>query len=191
MLLAGVGGQGVLSAARFLGEAAAAAETPAVVGQLHGMSQRGGTVRSTVLFGPFLSSHLGVEGADVLVAFEPLEALRARFAVRPHTTVIVSRGVIMPMSLAARGAEYPSVDGILGELERASARVVALDGPALVAEAGDPRTLNVVMLGALARIGALPFDAALLLRSIERHLPARYLSPNRRAFSLGMESVTT
>ena len=188
LLLVGVGGQGVLTAARVLGDAAYAAGVGAVVGQLHGMSQRGGSVECSVLFGSGDSSFL-VGDADVLLAFEPLEAARALPHVGPETVVIVNRGTIVPFQLTFRGEGYPSVDGIFETLRARGAVVYGVDGPGLVAQIGVGRTLNVVMLGALAGLGILPFGPDALLEQLTAHLPARFVSANRRAFELGMGST--
>lgn len=185
LLLVGVGGQGVLTAARVLGDAAYAAGAGAVVGQLHGMSQRGGSVECSVLFGPGDSSFL-VGDADVVLAFEPLEAARALPRVGPETVVIVNRGTIVPYQLTFLGEGYPSVDGIIASLRNRAEVVYDVDGPTLVRDVGVGRTLNVVMLGALAGLGILPFAPDALLGQLTAHLPSRFVDANRRAFELGM-----
>ncbi len=152
MLIVGVGGQGVLTAGRALGEAALAAGLDVRVGQLHGMSQRGGSVASTVVIGAGRGAFIPEGGADVLLALEPLEALRARPRVGPSTIALVSRRPITPTPMTLQGVAYPDVDGVLAEIRAAVGRLVVLDGPV----GGDLRGLNVWMLGALASLGVLP-----------------------------------
>jgi len=190
VLLAGVGGQGVITLSRLLGDAAVRAGLEVRVGQLHGMSQRGGSVQASVLFGPGQSSFIPGGGADVLVALEPLEALRARPKLSPRTRALVSRGRVIPFTLAQRGEPYPDVDGLLAALRAVSPELTVIDGPELLARAAAPRSLNVLMLGALAGLELLPLDAAALLAAVERRSTGGRLEENRRAFALGREGVS-
>jgi indolepyruvate ferredoxin oxidoreductase beta subunit len=189
ILLAGVGGQGVLTAAKLLGDAAHRAGRPVSVGQLHGMSQRGGSVECTVLIGPRQSSFPSTRGVDVLVAFEPLEAWRAMPALGPHTHALVNLGTIVPFPLVLREEPYPSVPGILAQLERTARRVIPVDGPALTRQVGVDRTLNVVMLGALAGLRLLPMDVEALRAALVAHSPARFREANELALAKGAQSV--
>jgi indolepyruvate ferredoxin oxidoreductase beta subunit len=186
LLIVGVGGQGVLTASQILGEAAHAAGIPVVVGELHGLSQRGGSVECSVLFGPGKSSFLPV--ADVLVGFEPLEALRARGRVSDRTKVLVNEGRIMLSELRGQ-APYPSLRRVLAEIHGISSEVVVVKGRSAALQVGHARTLNVVMLGALAGLGWLPFDETTLWHSVARRCRARYREANRRALALGRSLV--
>lgn len=189
ILVVGVGGQGALTAARFLGEACLASGLEVMVGQLHGMSQRGGSVECSVLVGPGKSTFIGEGEADLLVALEPLEALRALPRLRAESSVLVNLGIIVPFSLAMTGAPYPPVSEILASLRAVTPRVFEVDGPTLVKQVGVGRTLNVVLLGALAGLGVLPFGPDTLWQAVARHSPSRFLEANRRTFALGMEAV--
>ena len=191
VLLVGVGGQGVLTAAQVLGAAAHAAELPVVVGQLHGMSQRGGTIECAVLIGPGESSFIGPGQADVVLAFEPLEALRALPRMHPRTTVVLNTGRIVPFELVRVDKHYPSQNKVLEALAGAAGAVYVLDGPKLVAEAGADRTLNSAMLGAAAELAELPIEPATLLGAIEHRSGPRFLEANRKAFALGRDVVAT
>jgi len=189
LLVVGVGGQGVLRAARLLGEAALAEGQEVVVGQLHGMSQRGGSVESTVLIGPGRSSFIGPGQAHALLALEPLEALRARTRLSAQTRVVVSLGQVPPFTLAQRGEAYPDVEGILASLRAAAGEVVTLDGPSLAQAAGSAQALNMVMLGALAGLGVLPLAPEAVLGAIEA--ASRGDDIGRRAFGLGRRAVAS
>ena len=197
LLVVGVGGQGVLSAARFIGEAALAAGKEVMVGQLHGMSQRGGSVEATVLVGPGRSSFVGPGEADTVLGLEPLETLRAIGRMSQQTSVVMSTSVIVPPNLTQGGAMYPPVDSMVEQLEGLVADVVWVDGAALVAPLGAPRTLNVAMLGVLSGASSrgaqpgLPLTADELWAAIARRSPAHFLESNRRAFALGREAVST
>ncbi len=187
-LLVGVGGQGVITASTLLGQAADRAGLPTVLGQLHGMSQRGGSVECTVLLGPGESSFL-IGAPDILAAFEPLEALRAKHRIGPGTHVVMSTSVIMPPPVIGGRAAYPDVPHIAEEIGAVAGGVTVVDGPALTAEVSEPRTLNVVMLGALAGLGLLPFDGAHLEGVVRQRLGGRFREQNERAFALGRQSV--
>jgi indolepyruvate ferredoxin oxidoreductase beta subunit len=189
LLLAGVGGQGILTAARCLGDAAVMAGQDVVIGQLHGMAQRGGSVRATVLIGPGLSSFIADGAADAVLALEPLEALRARPKMSPATRVVVNLGPVVPYTLAQQGREYPDVAQILAEVRAVAPELTTVDGPALVKAAGAARGLNVVMLGALAGLEVLPLASDTLWEAIASRLPARHLDTSRRAFASGREAA--
>jgi indolepyruvate ferredoxin oxidoreductase, beta subunit len=188
ILAVGVGGQGVLTVTRLLGEAAMAAGMDVRVGQLHGMSQRGGSVQSTCIVGAGQSSFVGTAQATALVAMEPLEALRAQAQLSPQTLAVVNRGAIPLVS--QQQAPYPDVDGLFARLRERVPGLIEVDGPNLAQRAGGMQTLNMVMLGALTGIGALPFDEAWLRAAIEG-LSGRARDQNLTAFDLGKEDVRT
>lgn len=187
VLLVGVGGQGVLTAARLLGEALHRTGHRTVVGRLHGMSQRGGSVECSVLVGPGDSSLVPPGGAHVLVGFEPLEALRALARLSPATAGVVSTGVIVPGELTRAGAEYPGVESQLARLRAVAPGLRDLDGPALARRAGEGRTLNMVLLGAVAGLGLIPLGAHELWEALDGLAPAAYREANRGAYELGVE----
>lgn len=189
LLIVGVGGQGILTLAQVLGDAAVAQELPVVISQLHGLSQRGGSVEASVVLGPGLSSFVETGSADVVLALEPLEALRARPRMSEATRVIVSVGPIVPHVLSQSGRSYPDVDGILADLRAVAGQVIAVDGPALLAAHGETRALNALMLGALAEAAALPLSAEAVWAAVERRTSSKYIEANRRAFELGREAA--
>ena len=163
ILLTGVGGQGVLSAGRWLGEAAEAAGLPMIVSEAHGLSQRGGSVQCAVAIGGLRAPEIPDGMADVLVALEPMEAARALQKVSKRTTAIVNTRPILPSSLQSAGRPYPPLASLLEPLEEAAGSFRATDATSLAAEAGSHRSLNVVMLGMLAAADVLPFPADRLL----------------------------
>jgi indolepyruvate ferredoxin oxidoreductase beta subunit len=189
IMLAGVGGQGVLSAGRWLGDATAAHGLEVVIGQIHGMSQRGGSVQATVAIGGALSPEIPKGMADVLLALEPMEGARALDRVSKRTAVFVNIRPLLPGSLQATGRPYPPLSSLLGPLEEAAGSMLALDATGLAEQAGSPRSLNVVTLGMLAGSGLMPFPKERLLETIlAAGLPA-FAEVNRRAFRLGAEAA--
>lgn len=185
LLVVGVGGQGVLTLAQIVGEAAMAAGLPVCVGQQHGMSQRGGSVEATVVLGarartPFVGE------ADVLIALEPLEALRAADRLSPRSAVVLSRAGV---PLASRPDQpYPPLAELLAGVRARTARVYDLDAAALAAQAGSPRALGAVLLGAVAALGLLPLGPAALGAALSRGSPSS--RGGIAAFHLGMEAVS-
>ncbi len=189
ILIAGVGGQGVLSAGRWVADAAFAAGFETVAGQVHGLAQRGGSVRASVVIGPARSWEIPAGGADVLLGLEPLEAVRALPYVSACTRAFTSVHPIPPASLQSRGLPYPDLDALLEPLRAAAGSLLTLDAFALAGEAGSLRSVNVVMLGVLAGSGLLPFPGeALLDTMIGAGVPA-LAEVNRKAFGLGREAL--
>jgi indolepyruvate ferredoxin oxidoreductase beta subunit len=189
ILFAGVGGQGVLSAGRWVGDAAAAAGIDVVVGQIHGMSQRGGSVQATVALGGARSAEIPRGMADLLVAFEPMEGARALAQLSERSTAIINTRPLLPVSLQATGRPYPPVASLISPIEEVAGSVIALDASALAENAGSPRSLNVVALGMLAGSGLLPFPDEALLAIIQSAGMPAFAEVNGKAFRLGSERV--
>lgn len=189
LLLVGVGGQGVLAAAQILGLAAHAEGTPVVVGQLHGMSQRGGSVRCTAIFGDAESSHLAGDAVDVVVAFEPLEALRAAPEMGPRTRVVMNRELMLPFETVLGGTDVPDAASITTTLRGVAGEVHVVDARALVGAVGESRTLNVLMLGAAVGLGLLPVSEPALVAAIVARCGHKFAAQNEQAFRLGRDAV--
>lgn len=187
LLLVGVGGQGVITAARILGDAAHEAGYQVVVGQLHGMSQRGGSMECSVLIGTGLSSYL--TRADVVVGFEPLEVLRARHRMGAETKVLLTTGRVVLPHLVREKKSYPPLERILADVREVADEVVVVDGPGELRKVGETRALNVFMLGALVGLGFLPFGESGIWSAVAHRCESRYLDANRKAFALGRASV--
>jgi indolepyruvate ferredoxin oxidoreductase beta subunit len=189
IVLVGVGGQGVLAAAQILGAAAHAEQLPVVVGQLHGMSQRGGSVQCTVILGSAESSFLVGGEADVVVAFEPIEALRALPILGPRTRVVMSRSILVPFETVLANARPPDPRDVVQELRKVGADVHALDARELALGLGESRALNVLMLGAAAGLGLLPISEKTLLDAVAERCGRKYFEVNRRAYFIGRDAM--
>jgi indolepyruvate ferredoxin oxidoreductase beta subunit len=189
ILFTGVGGQGVLSAGRWVGDTAHDCDHPVVVGQIHGLSQRGGSVNASVAIGGARDPEIPDGGADVLVALEPMEGARALSKVSERTMALVNTRPVLPSSLQSTGRPYPPLSALLDPLGEAAGSLVAVDATALAAEAGSVRCLNVVMLGMLAGADLLPFPGDRLLDTILRSSIAGFAEVNRTAFELGEGAV--
>jgi indolepyruvate ferredoxin oxidoreductase beta subunit len=189
ILLAGVGGQGVLAAAQILGAAAHAEHVPVVVGQLHGMSQRGGTVQCTVLLGPGESSFLSGREADVVIALDALEALRALPSMGPSTRVVLSRSVLVPFESVLTAAKTPDAGDVVQKLREVCGEARAIDTRPILEGVGESRALNVLMIGAAAGLGLLPLSERALLDAIAERCGSKYFEANRKAFFMGRDAT--
>ena len=185
----GVGGQGNLLASRLLGEAALAAGLPAVVSEIHGMAQRGGVVESAVLMGEVTSPIVSNGEADVLVGFEPLETLRTLGKCSRETLVITNLQPLPPFTVSVGQGTYPAVDEMMDLISAKVNRVITLRGNDLAVEAGNPLSLNMVMLGALIGSGAVAVTADGMKETIATSTKKAFLDSNLKAFDLGMESA--
>jgi indolepyruvate ferredoxin oxidoreductase beta subunit len=188
IVLTGVGGQGVITAANLLGKAAMRAKIGVFVSEIHGMAQRGGAVVCTVRMGDVSSPLLPSGTADVLLSMEPVEVLRNICYVNNKTKIITDKNPIIPFTIAVGGEQYPKVEEIFKELS-AHAELYPIDALKIAKEAGAVITKNTVMLGALAASGVLPFKPEVLLETILEDVPEKYKDVNKRAFESGMKAV--
>ena len=189
LVFIGVGGQGNLLASRLVGEAALSLGMPVVVSEIHGMAQRGGIVESAVLLGDVTSPIVSNAEADVLIGFEPVETLRALAKCSKDTIVITNTHPLPPFTVAIGQGIYPSADESLKLIRSKAKKVIALDGNAMAAEAGNPLSLNMVMLGALIGSGTIPIGAEDMKKTISTSTKKAFLEFNLKAFDLGMQSA--
>jgi len=188
IVLTGVGGQGVITAANLLGKAAVKAKIGVFVSEIHGMAQRGGAVVCTVRMGDVSSPLFPSGTADALLSMEPVEALRNICYVNKKTKVITDKNPIIPFTVAVDGEHYPKVEEILKELSE-HAELYPIDALQIAKEAGAIITKNTVMLGALAASGVLPFKPEVLLETILEDIPEKYKGVNKKAVESGMKAV--
>ncbi len=185
IMIVGVGGQGTLLASKLLGKILIERGYDVKVAELHGMSQRGGSVVTYVKYGDRVFSPLIEEGeADYIVSFEKLEAARWAKCLKKGGKIIVNTQQIDPMPVTSGLAEYPS--GILDELCEAGLDVDALDALSLAVEAGSPKCVNIVLMGKLAK--HLGMTKEEWLDAIEKSVKPALVQMNRKAFTLGYET---
>ncbi len=185
IFLTGVGGQGTLLASRLLGEAALAAGLNPLVSETHGMAQRGGIVVSTVVLGALQSPIISLGEADIVLGFEALETFRALDRCHAGTLVIANAAAIVPYPVAIGQAQYPEVPQMFELMAAQVGSLLAFDAGACAREAGSPLAVNMVLLGALAALGRLPFGAAEVLAVIRARTNPKFLESNLKAFQLG------
>lgn len=185
----GVGGQGNVLASKLVGEAALAAGVPVVLSETHGMAQRGGVVESTAVLGGALSPTIADACADILLAFEPLEAVRALPKIHANSLVITSTAPIKPFNPTGDDTAYPPVDALLNCLRSHCGRVLAFDGKKIALDQGNPLGLNMVMLGALYATGEMPMSPAVQRDAIAENTKPAFLAKNLACFDAGLAAA--
>ena len=184
-LLAGVGGQGVLTASDIVAEVGIALGLDAKKSEVHGFSQRGGVVESHVRWGQRVDAPLGERGRiDYLLAFELMESARWIEMLKPGGVVIVNRQRILPMSATVGDAVYPTDEFIDKALRSLTDRIVYVEGLEIAQSLGNKNLANTVLLGALSR--ELDVDQELWLDVIVKRVPSKYIELNKQAFWKGL-----
>ncbi|MCQ2461416.1 MAG: indolepyruvate oxidoreductase subunit beta [Clostridia bacterium] len=182
IMIVGVGGQGTLLASRLLGNALLSEGYDVKISEVHGMSQRGGSVVTYVKYGESVDSPIIEEGeADIILSFEQLEAARWLPFLSVNGKMIVNTQCIDPMPVITGAATYPS--GIIDSLVAAGANVVAVDALSLALEAGNPKAVNVALIGVMAKQTEIPYDV--WINTITLTVPEKFLQLNLAAFDLG------
>ncbi len=182
IMIVGVGGQGTLLASRILGSALLSKGYDVKVSEVHGMSQRGGSVVTYVKYGEKVYSPVIGEGeADLILAFEQLEAARWLSCLKKDGKVVVNTQKIDPMSVVIGDSLYP--EGVIDAVKAAGASVVELDALPLAVEAGSPKAVNVVLIGAMAK--NTDIDKEIWLDAVKVCVPEKFLELNLKAFELG------
>lgn len=184
-----VGGQGNLLASRVLGEAALLSGIPVRMSEIHGMAQRGGVVESAIVFGDAQSTIISDGEADVLVSFEPSEALRAINKCNAETVVITNLAPTPPFTVAIGKGTYPELDVIQNLLRAKTSKLIAFDAVKLAKQAGNIMAVNMVLLGALIQIGILPLSAENVKEAIRTRTKETFTETNLKAFELGFAAA--
>ncbi len=181
IMIVGVGGQGTLLASRILGNLLVNKGYDVKVSEVHGMSQRGGSVVTYVKYGDAVYSPVIDKGeADIILAFERLEALRAVGYLKKGGRMIVNDRAINPMPVITGAAKYP--EGIIDTL-KGMADVISLDALELAQKAGSDKAVNVVLIGVLAKSTDIPKEE--WIETIKTTVPEKFLEINLKAFELG------
>jgi len=188
IVLTGVGGQGVITAANILGKAAVKAGVNVFVSEVHGMAQRGGSVNCTVRLGDVYGPLVQACSADVIVSTEPIEALRYIDYSNKDTKIITDINPVVPFTVSTGDEVYPDIEKVYNKI-KTYGKLYKVDAVKLAKKAGALITKNVVMLGALAGSGVLPFDKKILLDTVLENVPKKYKEINKKAFESGYNSI--
>lgn len=182
VMIVGVGGQGSLLASKLLGRLLLTRGYDIKVSEVHGMSQRGGSVVTYVRYGSKVYSPVIDKGqADCIVSFELLEAARWTEYLKPGGKIIVNTQQINPMPVIIGAAEYP--ENLVEKMQKAGMDVDALDALSLANEAGSSKATNIVLMGHLSRY--FDFTQEEWMDALEKSVDPRFLEMNKKAFELG------
>lgn len=182
VMIVGVGGQGTLLASRILGSALLSSGFNVKLSEVHGMSQRGGSVVTYVKYGENIASPVIEKGeADIILAFEQLEAARWLEYMKPDGKVVVNTQKIDPMSVVIGDSVYP--EGVIDSVRAAGADVLEIDALPLAQQAGSSKAVNVVLIGAMAKFTDIPKEV--WLEAVKECVPAKFMELNLNAFELG------
>ena len=181
MMIVGVGGQGSLLASRLIGNVLLSCGYDVKLSEVHGMSQRGGSVVTYVKYGEAVYSSIVDRGeADYIISFELLEAARYLPFLKKGGRIVTSTQTVTPMPVITGAMEYPAD---LTEKLKEKADVTAIDALALAEQAGSPKAANVVLMGKLSAMTDISED--IWYKALEQTVPAKFLELNKKAFALG------
>ena len=193
IVVAGVGGQGTLLASRLLAEAAIKAGLHVKIGETYGMAQRGGPVMGHIQIGGETNNpQIRKREADVLIGFEPAEAVRRGVTyLKDGGLALINTRKTAPVEVVSGMMPYPDLDKLFGLLRQVTENIHLFDATGIAEEAGDPITTNVVMLGSIVESGLLPFSEEIVLETLNESLRPQFLELNMRAFMLGKKAFST
>lgn len=185
IMIVGVGGQGSLLASRILGNVLLQQGYEVKLSEVHGMSQRGGSVVTYVKYGDAVYSPTVEKGeADIIISFELLEAARWACCLKKGGSIVTSTQTLDPMPVITGAASYP--EEIVEKLTAMGIDVTAVDALSLAEEAGSAKASNVVLMGVVSK--KMDVDESVWQKALEQCVPARFLEMNKKAFALGREA---
>ena len=187
--LIGVGGQGTIKASTIIGEAAMKKGLNVVMSEVHGMAQRGGTVVTKFKIGEAHSPLIEEGAADLMIAFEPVEALRALNKINQKSFVIVNSSPIVPFTVSLGISEYPELSSVFKELKVKIKNLLIINAEKIAQEAGSIISENMVLLGAAVATPNFPIEKDLVIQSMKENLPPKSIKTNLKAFEMGFEEV--
>ncbi|HAP33167.1 MAG: indolepyruvate oxidoreductase subunit beta [Lachnospiraceae bacterium] len=188
-MLSGVGGQGTVLASRLIAQAAMANGEMAMTAETIGMAQRGGCVVSHVRCGKEVASSLIPKGmADIIIGFEPNEAVRVLPYLKKGGTVITTKRSVEPVTGALTGKTYPG-EVMIDYLKKTDARVIVVDADEICKEVGSFKVLNIILLGAAVKSGVLGISPEEMKETIKERVKPKFVDLNLKAFDLAYERV--
>ena len=192
IIIAGVGGQGVVLMSEILGNAAVRDGLRVRGSEVLGMAQRGGSVFSNIRLGDEVYAPLTTDGkCDVLIAVEPSEALRNIQYLNENTTVIINTRKVIPATVSLGKSSYPDIELILDKIKAVTPDLITMDATDLAEKAGSRQAANVVMLGTAFGCGKIPINLETVKDVIKSRVPARAIEANMRAFDSGSSTCQT
>lgn len=187
----GVGGQGSIKTATIIGEAAMNQGLNAVMSEVHGMAQRGGTVVTGLKIGDIKSPLVEKYSADLLLAFEPAELLRAINVIGKETDIIVNCSKIIPFTVSLGISKYPDINQIVEQLDGKVKRLHFIDADKIAKEVGHIIVANIVTLGAALATSRFPIKKEFIIESLRQNLPAHSIDMNIKALEVGYQEYVS
>ncbi len=187
--ICGIGGQGIIKTSIVIGETGLKSNQNVVMSEIHGMSQRGGIVSTELKIGESESPIISKGAADLVLAFEPVEAIRALEKTNKDSIIVVNTHPVLPSTINQQDVDYPEIDDILAELKTKVKEVHSMDANKIAIEAGHPLSMNMVMVGAASAVTNFPLDKDSLIDTMKDNLPPKSLDINIKAFNEGFNVV--
>ena len=184
--ICGVGGQGIIKTSVIIGEAAMNQGLNVVMSEIHGMSQRGGSVSTELKIGDYNSSIIPEHNADMLLSFEPIETLRGLDKVNDDTKIVFNTHPIVP---ASSDKPYPNVNNITNVLKENFKHVLPIDGTKLALDAGNVLALNMVLLGAVTADEKFPLSKESVIAAMKNNLKPKFHELNLKAIESGYDWI--
>ena len=185
VLIGGIGGQGTITAANVLGDACVIEGRHVRGAETHGMSQRGGSVETHIRIDGKFGSLIAPGSADLLIAFDVLEALRYRHFLKENGVMVVKREMVVPTSVFSAKLPVPQMEDVVAQLKSGKATVLLVDATESATKAGSPLAANIVLLGAASH--QLPLSVSSLEEAVRRNVPQKTIALNEQAFAMGRE----
>jgi indolepyruvate ferredoxin oxidoreductase beta subunit len=192
ILLAGVGGQGLILLSAVLGEACTANEIKIVTEEQHGLAQRSGSITAHVRIGDAYSPMIPYGEADLIIAMEAMEALRNIEFLKQDGVIVMNTNMMHPVietnklvNNRDKNLPYITLDAIIKQLKKATTRILVLDAKTLALQAGNARTENIVLLGAASKLQEFPLTRDQLILAVKQIVPSKTIEVNMKAFELG------
>ena len=179
--ICGIGGQGIIKTSIVIGETAIHKDMNVVMSEIHGMSQRGGVVSTELKIGEDQSPIIQEGGADLIISFEPVEALRALPKSNKDSIIVTNISPVLPSTINQQDIDYPEVDDIIS-------KVYAIDANEIAKNAGHPLSMNMAMLGAATGISTFPLEKDDVIEIMKENLPPKSIEINLKAFEEGYNS---
>jgi len=187
VIITGVGGQGILTLAKIIGDALVKKDLRVRVAEVHGMAQRGGSVVTYVRYGNIDCPRPSYGMADAVISLEMLECLRSLYFLKKNGTIVVNDWIYPPN---IPGVKVPSKDYILKYLDKVSKNIYVVPANQIADSLGSRLIANTVILGAVARLKVFPLSKEDLIESLRRNIKKKYIDLNLLAFEKGFESIS-
>jgi len=188
IIIAGVGGQGVITAGTIISEAAIKAGLNVVMSEIHGLSQRGGSVSVEVRIGEVYGPISPRAGFDLLLGFEPIETFRVLNSINANAKVIMNREKMTPISVSMKDEEYPDLTKMI-TMVPGNPKIFEIDAVDIGKKAGSFRSANVVIIGAALSFGIMPINEKNVIDALSERFSGKLLEINVRALRLGMAEL--